>query len=516
MSEPFDRRARRAALVPAAVVTLLGLVIVLLRPPLPVDETRYLEVFRESLRGSALLLRLSGEPYAEKPPLLFWLGQVLAALGCSTWFALRCLPALASGLTVWFTARIGRRVGLEHAGWLQAALLISTLSSQVLLFDPLLGACVWGALDAWTRRRDVPAWAWSSGALLAKGPVAFLFLIPLMWSTAPLRSGPPEPRLGRRAAVILGLALVPLAAWALSAAWLGGPEFADALLWKRWAGRVVNTADHPRPIYFFLPVAIIGALPTTLFFLHRARRPRPDWNRRMLVSLVIVLIAFSLISGKQMHYLVPGAPAWALVCAWTLETGDAGKELARLRYGVRALCGILVAGLLACTLLLHRAVDSVGELGRAWLEAGGFVPVFGAAIVALVVVGVAAGRARTVRGLCALTLCGFSACALAAHFAAGRLLFPHVLDHEIRAAPRAPVAILGSRQHGLYELLADRPEVDKLPGRDALVGWSAEHPDGLIVAEPADLGAVPAGLRELARDMVHRSKIVILDARSRE
>ena len=45
-----------------------------LRPPLPVDETRYLAVAWEMWRdGNFLVPHLNGEAYSHKPPLLFWL-----------------------------------------------------------------------------------------------------------------------------------------------------------------------------------------------------------------------------------------------------------------------------------------------------------------------------------------------------------------------------------------------------------------------------------------------------------
>ena len=44
------------------------------RPPLPVDETRYLAVAWDMwLDGNFLVPHLNFEPYSHKPPLLFWL-----------------------------------------------------------------------------------------------------------------------------------------------------------------------------------------------------------------------------------------------------------------------------------------------------------------------------------------------------------------------------------------------------------------------------------------------------------
>src|SRR5262245_34563251 len=112
MSAQTASRARLPDGTAAALTALAcGLLAIWLRPPLPVDETRYLEVFRESLRGSPLLLHLGGEPYAEKPPLLFWLARALTWLSLPPDFALRCLPPLACAATVIFVQRLGRRLG---------------------------------------------------------------------------------------------------------------------------------------------------------------------------------------------------------------------------------------------------------------------------------------------------------------------------------------------------------------------------------------------------------------------
>ncbi|MSR63868.1 MAG: hypothetical protein EXS08_15695 [Planctomycetes bacterium] len=499
---------RGSALVPALTVAVFGLAVVFLRPPLPIDETRYLEVFRESLDGSALLLRLLGEPYAEKPPLLFWLARALATLGAPAEFALRCLPALTSALVVCFAARVGRRLGLASVAWLQAALLMPALASQFLIFDALLAACVWGAVDAWSARRDGRAWFWSSAALLAKGPVAFLFLVPYFWCTSELRG---VERARRAAARILLLALLPLAAWALGAAYLGGPEFADALLWKRWAGRVLSSPDHARPRWFYAPVVLFGSLPASFVLLRRDAGQRPDWNRRLGFTVLGLLLVFTLISGKQAHYLVPLAPALALLAAAALERDP--HALVWLRHGVRALLGILLAGLAVGAWILPGEVGGVSTRGSAWIESGAWKPLFAAA--ALVVAGalVLVGRARGPRSLCALTLGALGACMLVVHPAAGKLLYPHDLAAALRRAPEQPLAFLGSSQHGLYELLAGRGGLEKLRDREALEAWCLAHPEGLVVSEVEELhDSIPATLELVTRDVVHRSPLLVLRA----
>jgi len=497
--------------VPALLVLAFGLAVVFLRPPLPIDETRYLEVFRESLRGSPLLLRLSGEPYAEKPPLLFWLARALTWLSVLPDFALRCLPPLALAGTVLFTERLGRRIGLTLAGWLQAALLIATVSGQFLHFDPLVALAVWGAMDAWVRRSDAGFLAWSAAALLAKGPVAYLFLIPFLWSLAPLRAW----RAGdsARSALALGLALIPLAAWALAAAAQGGEEFAQALLWDRWVGRVADTAHHPRAWYFYVPVVLVGSLPATFLLFQRKDRvdegAAREWSTRLGRMLLLVFLLFTLIRGKQAHYLEPAVPGLALLLAWRIESRP--HELAWLRGGIRVQLGLLLGLALLGILLVPRAEASVGTHGRRLIaQAGHALPLLIAAGTALVGL-VATGRKRlSSHALLSAAAIWASACLLPFQWLAGELLFPHDLARALRSNP-TEAAYLGSSHHGIYAFLASVPVLEKLDDASQLAAWSELHPEGLLlIDQQALVEELPSGLVVVARDVVHRTPVVVL------
>src|SRR5215468_7600453 len=68
------------------------------------DESRYAQIPREMLqRGDLIVPTLQGEPYLDKPPLLYWL--VMASyriLGVHDWSA-RLVPALAVHATLFIT-----------------------------------------------------------------------------------------------------------------------------------------------------------------------------------------------------------------------------------------------------------------------------------------------------------------------------------------------------------------------------------------------------------------------------
>ena len=100
--------ATLAAMLGFALVALLG---VLTRPPLPIDETRYLAVAWEMhLSGNWIVPHLNGEIYAHKPPLLFWLiNLVWAVTGVSETAARLVGPAFGVA-TIGATALLARRL----------------------------------------------------------------------------------------------------------------------------------------------------------------------------------------------------------------------------------------------------------------------------------------------------------------------------------------------------------------------------------------------------------------------
>lgn len=497
-------------LLPALVVLGFALAVVLVRPPLPIDETRYLEVFRESLAGSPLVLRLLGEPYAEKTPLLFWIARALTWLWLSPEVALRIVPAFASAATVLVVARLGARAGLALAGWVQAALVLPALTSQFLLFDPLLALAVWAALDAWARRRDVAFAGWSSVALLAKGPVALVFLVPFLWSVRALRGEATSGRSDvRRAALVLALACVPLAAWALAAAARGGPEFANALLWERWAGRVGKGADHARSLAFYVPVVLIGALPGTPLLFRRGAGGAPAWARRLVRALGLVLLAFTLVRGKQAHYLLPAMPALSLWLAWRIE--NEGHALAWLRAGARLQLGLLLLLAVAGLFLVPRGQASFTARGREFVASGGAWVLLAVAGTSALAALLATFRPRlTARAVLVLACAGASASLLVLHRLAGELLFPHDLARTLAAEAAAPIAYVGSGHHGLYALLAGRDDLEKLADRSELEDWCRGATRGLLLVDSVvRLGEVPAPLEPVTSDVVHRSAVQV-------
>ena len=102
------------------MLVLIAVVLFFLRlhaPLLEPQEPRYAEIPRQMLSEGRLLVPvLYGEPYLDKPPLLYWLVMgSYAVFGVHDWAA-RLIPGLSGVLTVLLTYWWGRRVAGERVG----------------------------------------------------------------------------------------------------------------------------------------------------------------------------------------------------------------------------------------------------------------------------------------------------------------------------------------------------------------------------------------------------------------
>jgi 4-amino-4-deoxy-L-arabinose transferase-like glycosyltransferase len=148
----------------------------------------------------------------------------------------------------------------------------------------------------------------------------------------------------------LGGAAIGLA-WAVPAGIMGGEEYRNAIFWGQTAGRVVKSFAHARPWWWYL--AVIGPLllpwviwPTLWLSIKRAggRIWSEGQLRFCILWFVPIFVAFSLISGKQLHYLLPIFPAFSFFLTRLLLQADitASRKGRLLPAGFMILVGVLV------------------------------------------------------------------------------------------------------------------------------------------------------------------------------
>ncbi|MGB8813885.1 MAG: glycosyltransferase family 39 protein, partial [Paracoccaceae bacterium] len=321
---PSPLSAPAAGLLALALAFAIAVILPLLRPILPVDETRYLSVAWEMQRdGTFIVPHLNGEIYAHKPPLLFWLINLIWSVTGVSEVAARLVAPAFGILSVALTWRLGNRLFPDYPGLgATAALILAStgifaLYGSLTMFDTMLASATLLGVLALLRMDAGGRWLATLGlgaalafGVLAKGPVILVHLLPLALAR-PLWTMTDDPRRAAvwygRLATAIGAALAILAVWLLPALLLGGQEYRAEVLWRQSAGRMVNAFDHARPIWFF--VALLPILlwpwawrPSALRGLGAAGlwRDRRAWF--LAIWGLATLALFSLISGKQVHY----------------------------------------------------------------------------------------------------------------------------------------------------------------------------------------------------------------------
>jgi 4-amino-4-deoxy-L-arabinose transferase-like glycosyltransferase len=339
----FDGRLRLQSLALLIVLPALLLYPCLNFRLLEPDEGRYAEIAREMLvRGDWVVPHLQGEPYLDKPPLLYWL-VVLSykVFGVHDWAA-RLVPALAVHLTILLTYLFGRRLLGERAA-VRGAMLLALAPGLVgmgrlLVLDGLL--TLWVTLGLFAGRRGwlrVCAVACGLG-VLTKGPVAIVLVgVPLLihqWLTA----GRLDWRwrdVGRFAAIV-GVINAP---WYVAVS-IARPEFGAYFFVKHNLQRFLAPFDHLEPVWYYAPVLAAGLLPATLLVprlvrllmsgdAEAARYRTPALGFCLLAGGWCVLF-FTLSGSKLPTYILPAfAPlSLALGYFWTLKPTHGGGWVA--------------------------------------------------------------------------------------------------------------------------------------------------------------------------------------------
>ena len=516
----FDSSGRGRLLLSLLLLGALAAVALLARPLTPIDETRYVSVAWEMwLRGDFLVPFKNGMPYAHKPPLMFWMFQAGWALfGVNDWWPRLVMPLFSAG-SLLLTYGLARRLWPQHPnlGGQAALVLMSSLLwiafSTSAMFDVMLA--FWallgmhGVLEAAEgRRRGLVMLGVAIGlGVLTKGPVILLNLLPITalapWWNPGLKWGRWFGGVGL--ALLLGAAIA--LAWAIPAGLVGGEAYRNAIFWGQTANRMVESFAHRRPFWWYVPLLPLMLFPWFVWpgfwqaLAQHRRRGLDRGTRFCLAWMLPIFVAFSFISGKQPHYLVPLFPAFALLTARVLA------DRMEVRVGVPA----LLAGLLGGALMLVAS----GRVAAVHGHVAALPPVWPGAALVLVAVAVWLAGRRGVSSLTSLSLLGATMLALL-QLAAMRSIEPlydiKPMAQSIRQVQEEgrPVANIAT-YHAQYQFLGrlEAPLVE-LGGADA-AAWLSAHPQGYAVVyldDARDLTAIPARFKQAYRG----GAVVLVDA----
>jgi len=370
---------------PALLCAALVLAAIFFRPALPIDETRYLTAAWEMfLNHNYFLPTLNFEPYHHKPPLLFWLINLSWEIfGVHRWAAVLIVSLMSAG-GIFLSHRLtrilfpGEEALSQRVPWIMVASFPFLVMGTAIMFDFTLSFC---AMLAWVCAAKfmktghwlfvIPAGLALGFGVLAKGPVVVLFTL-LPWLFAPLwfKDLPPKKKyyLGLLAMVIVGLG--PVAVWLVQVFLGTSAEFFEWLVLKQTTGRITGSfgGAHSRPIYFYAPyfVALFllwAFLPAFLRKLKNIDR-NDDVLRFCFFTIVPALVVFTLMSGKQSHYLVPMTPFVVIFIAKILE-GVSLPAIKKFSAGIVALM-VIGQGVAAVTMFPRYDLSEVAKIVAAY------------------------------------------------------------------------------------------------------------------------------------------------------
>ena len=342
------------------------------------DEPRYAEVSREMrITGDFILPHLNFEKYPDKPPVLFWLVNIISTpFGKITELSARLHSALSGigcAILLYFFAKlILARSSIKNPhriSFLSALVLATTIeysvASRRVSFDVLLTFLVTLALfcfyTGYVRKKKntrffFAAYVVMSISIITKGPVGLLLpmlTIIVFLCVEKFRNPDYSFRLGDMY-IWLGVIVVfsiPLL-WVAALCFHGGWEHTKEVVFTQNAGRTVNSWSHNQPFYYFFIHFPMRFLPWSIFipgvvfyYVKRLKKGMnncsdqidsgnlPDGARQAslpgadlrtafrlpFIWFVVIFAFFSAMSGKRSTYLLPLYPAAAIFVGWFLN-----------------------------------------------------------------------------------------------------------------------------------------------------------------------------------------------------
>lgn len=283
------------------------------------DEINFAESAREMMvTGNYFRVQIDYEAFWEKPPLFFWLQVLSMKLFGISAFAARFPNVIFGVLTIFTLFHIGRTLHNQRFGVLWAAIYMGSLLPAVYfksgIIDPVFNYFIFTSiyfiiltLNS-TKNRDfyaLLAGLLNGLAVLTKGPVGFLlllltFLVYILFNRL------------RRLPKLREVLLFAGAIIAVTFLWYGvelirnGTWFFQRFLEYQAGLFSQSVAGHGQPFYYHFLVVFFGCFPMSLLalpaFLKSGQEPRWDFRKWMVILFWVVMLLFSVVRTKIVHY----------------------------------------------------------------------------------------------------------------------------------------------------------------------------------------------------------------------
>jgi len=339
------------------------------RPLWEYDEGKHAQVAKEMLlSGDWITPTFNGENFYDKPILHFWLIMISFLLFGINEFAARFPSALLGMAGVFLVYAWARSVYGRREGVLSCLVLATSIAyvilSQTIVHD--LSLCFFLTFSlflfhkayregGFTKTSFILFFSSLGIAVLAKGPVGLilpaLIIGPFLLITRKWRL-----LLNRHIFWGILIFLLVTLPWYVSMA-MRNPDYLQTFFIQGNISRFLSGKKRlQQPIYFYLPVILIGSFPWSTFipstFFYHAKRYLKDRSPDtvfFLLGIVVPFLFFSISRSKLSTYIFPVFPFLSILIGTFLAHGlDPGVERSwkqHFRYSCIALFFIITIGL---------------------------------------------------------------------------------------------------------------------------------------------------------------------------
>ena len=487
------------------VLLWLFLVIISLngRSYLPIDETRYVTVaWNMWLNNDYLVPTLNGVAYSHKPPLLFWLINLgWKVFGVNDWWP-RLVPSLFALASVFVTRKIAGQLWpnlvtvKDNASLILIGSGLWVLYTTALMFDMMIAFfTTLGILGLLMALQDQSKKGWLlfalaiSGGLLAKGPTILLQLLPVAllvawWNINPTKKLSAKNWYFPLFCAVLGGAAIALM-WAIPAGMHGGSAYQRAIFWGQTADRMVDSFAHNRPFWWYVPILPLLLFPWLLwgrFWQGVKNYKASEMGIRFCIAWALpVFIGFSFISGKQIHYILPIFPAFALIIARFCHVSEQSNNTPNQRNAVLliAVATALLGAIFLAFPLYQRAHPSLA----AWLQQ---IPLWlGAGVIASAVLIYFLPKKSVSNSIAQLSVMTIALVTIGMFVlidSAGEAYDVRPISAQLKILELSgtPVAYVG-KYPGVFNFVGRLKQSPDIISADEVPAWFVAHPNGRLI-----------------------------------
>lgn len=287
------------------------------------DEVNFAESAREMIvSGNYSRVMINFQPFWEKPPLFFWMQVASMKIFGVNEFAARFPNAICGIATVLVLYNVGRRLYSHHFGLWWAFIYIGCFLPHFYfksgIIDPWFNLFIFLGIyflvefisnyqkKQLVLQQLVLSAVCTGLGILTKGPVALLIVLLTYAVFIAFNKG--------RGFVKFSYYLLYAAiVFAISMLWFGYELFTNGITFIKefyeYQVRLMATEEsgHGGPLFYHFVVLVLGVFPASLF-IFRFRKSASDTliqyktKQVMLAALIVILVVFSLVQTKIVHY----------------------------------------------------------------------------------------------------------------------------------------------------------------------------------------------------------------------